>query len=383
MTRSIPDEGYYLTSDNITDYYTWVEVDGKPLQVYGIEEKENKIFGYIEAQEGKQFVVCLADLRTTPPEQSFCTRAFVDGAYCNGQLTHCTSSGYATASKKSWRCSKLLGKKTSHTTIQPLIFSKLELTDDDDLACNDEEALKALGTVQVVYRRINNVRTCANPEVANSKYSSAQTQRFHEKAKKAQVSHQATFGAEVTRKAAVRRTSFSWADAVDPLETYEFRYRSRQLLQLEGFIPDSPEPSSEPSPSPVPQVAASPSPARAPASPIASTSATAPRPSGERLVTVKQENDRLARLKEELESLDRQERIAALRREIAELEGGASSPTSSSIRKIKADPDDQRDLKRVKREAGEASPLSQASGSGRGKGKGKEKADVIVLSDSD
>ena len=55
-------------------------MDGKPLQVYGQEEKENKIFGYIEAQEGKEFVIRFADLRTSPPIYSYGQSADVDGS---------------------------------------------------------------------------------------------------------------------------------------------------------------------------------------------------------------------------------------------------------------------------------------------------------------
>jgi len=55
-------------------------VDGKPLRVYGVEEKENKIYGYIEAKEGKQFTINFADLRTSPPaEDAYSARAYVDG----------------------------------------------------------------------------------------------------------------------------------------------------------------------------------------------------------------------------------------------------------------------------------------------------------------
>jgi len=68
--------------------------------VYGIEEKDNKVSGYIEAQEGKQFVVRFADLRTTPPEDAYSSRAYVDGKQyvpssqtCALELTRVDSCG--------------------------------------------------------------------------------------------------------------------------------------------------------------------------------------------------------------------------------------------------------------------------------------------------
>jgi len=151
---------------------------------------------------------------------------------------------------------------------------------------------------------------------------------------------------------------------------------------------DSPEPSPESSPSPVPQVVASPSPAQAPASPLASTSNTRPveRINGPSSGVEADERQRIARLEAELESLRRQERIATLERELLALRSGSSTAANggaSSSHKIKADPDERTDIKRVKREAGEASSSSQASSSGKGKGKAKEKPAVIELSDSE
>ena len=71
--------------------------------------------------------------------------------------------------------------------MQPLLFAKLELTDDDDAACTDENALKNLGSISVKYRRVTNVRDYKG----TSQYRSGTTKKFHEKAKKAQLSHQA------------------------------------------------------------------------------------------------------------------------------------------------------------------------------------------------
>ncbi|GAA5900336.1 uncharacterized protein JCM6883_002812 [Sporobolomyces salmoneus] len=156
---------------------------------------------------------------------------------------------------------------------------------------------------------------------------------------------------------------------------------------------DSPAPSPEPSPSPSPSLSVSPAPAQAQSldSPVASTSTSNPNPSGSSAQPSQSsqshnpEPGRLARLQAELESLLRQERIAALRSEIAGLEGevggigGAGS--SSWNRKVKAEPsDDQRDAKKVKREIDAATFSASKS---NGKGKGKKKAEVIELSDSD
>ncbi|GAA5947571.1 hypothetical protein JCM3765_001732 [Sporobolomyces pararoseus] len=144
-----------------------------------------------------------------------------------------------------------------------------------------------------------------------------------------------------------------------------------------------------PTPSPEPEVSASP--AATPFSPTASASnARRSASAGQNSQSPQVESNeatRLARLQAELESLRRQERIAALQREIdglqGEVESNGGGASSSSARKIKAEPSDsQRDAKKVKQEIGEAS-LSQSKGGSKGKGKEKKKAEVIVLSDSD
>jgi len=170
------------------------------------------------------------------------------------------------------------------------------------------------------------------------------------------------------------------------------RPRLDALITASLTVPDSAD-SPTPSPrastsSPTPPIATSASPAQAPASPIASTSNARPAGGGNGSSSAVQANEeqRIARLEAELESLRRQERIATLERELLALRSGSTASTSggtSSSRKIKPDPDERTDIKRVKREAGEASPASQASSSGKGKGKAKEKPAVIELSDSE
>ncbi|GAA5835088.1 hypothetical protein JCM3766R1_006864 [Sporobolomyces carnicolor] len=164
---------------------------------------------------------------------------------------------------------------------------------------------------------------------------------------------------------------------------------SSELLQLEGLIPNSPTPSPVPSP-----VA---SPARASFSPVASTlsrprSITAAQVTPSPAVVDEAEHNRIACLQAELDSLRRQERIAALQREIDSLQSGidvgrngaassssASASTSALARKVKTEADviEQRDAKRVKKEAVDAS-VSRSNNRNEDK-----KGDVIVLSDSD
>ncbi|GAA5993324.1 hypothetical protein JCM5350_001565 [Sporobolomyces pararoseus] len=371
MDYRVPDKGYYLSSSAVPDFYSWIEVDGEPLEVYGATAAENKSIGYVEAKEGQQFVVCFSDQRKAPPATDFTTHVNIDGTKARGKNWPRDHSRYSQASGHQHRYTQFTGRRTSETTEQPFLFSKLQTTDLDELACTNEQVVKNLGTIQLRYFRIKILK----PSTRSFKPKHTEPEpKIHERAKKAQLSHQATYGESVQIPKS-KRSMFDYIDPESsPLFQFEFRYRSRQLLQLEGYIPNSPTPSPEPeqSQSPEPPVAATSSSNR-------SVSATQPSPAPQS----EDAAERLARLKAQYESLQRQEQMARLQREIAALEGEVGeSPASSSTRKIKAEPsEDQRELKRVKQEMGEAS--SPSGGSGKGKGKEKKKADVIVLSDSD
>jgi len=71
-------------------------------------------------------------------------------------------------------------------TLHPFIFSKLQVTDNDALACTEEHVLDNLGSIKIVYRRITNVHLSGESPRLNP----ISTKQFDEKTKKAQFSHQ-------------------------------------------------------------------------------------------------------------------------------------------------------------------------------------------------
>ncbi|GAA5875401.1 hypothetical protein JCM16303_000611 [Sporobolomyces ruberrimus] len=231
-----------------------------------------------------------------------------------------------------WRYTVKSGREISKTTEQPFLFGKLRTTDDDDAACSSEEVIKNLGTIRVTYCRVENIRDSELGVRAPE-----ETKPIHEKNKKARLSHQAAFG-EKRAITAGRRSTFNWIDAEEkPLQIFEFRYRSRQLLQLEGHIPDSPEPTPEPSPEPTPDPVENP------------------------------------------EEVQRRAEIALLRERLDALERatqGSSQAGSSGLKRVKTEAGQDRDTKKIKKEQG-------TSSSGSGAAQGKKKKEVLVLSDSD
>ncbi|GAA6001247.1 hypothetical protein JCM10207_007484 [Rhodosporidiobolus poonsookiae] len=298
--------------------YGWVEVDGKPLEVYSVDESEGKSTAFVEVAEGKQFKVCYRDERTGPVAHPFNLRLFIDG----GSLTQ----------------------------IEPFVFGNLRLTDDDDAACTDENVIKNLGSIQLVYRRVKHLKDGGN--VVQQK--SAQ-QAIHERSKKANPSHMASFGAPVAASSNNRLT-FNWLDT-EPYSVVRFNYRSRQLLQIDGHIPDSPAHSPRASPSP--------GPAGSPAAPVAGPSQPRRRSAG---AGASGSPDPAAAA-----------RIAALEAELALLRESQGQGLGQVKRERgEADIDLIADERRIKREKVEE--IEREKEKNRKKGK---KAEVIDLCDSD
>ncbi|GAA5971531.1 hypothetical protein JCM11641_000629 [Rhodosporidiobolus odoratus] len=76
---------------------SWVEVDGLPLEVYGVEQQGSKCVAYVEAAEGKTYVVCFIDCREQRTIERdkvmYVTRLSVDGAYVTGAIRDNVSEG--------------------------------------------------------------------------------------------------------------------------------------------------------------------------------------------------------------------------------------------------------------------------------------------------
>ncbi|GAA5998652.1 hypothetical protein JCM5350_006025 [Sporobolomyces pararoseus] len=351
MANLLPHEGYYISSRVAPDVYAWIEVDGKPLRVYGAQEVYNKFIGYVEAKGGQQFVVCFADLRKFRPKHAHQVGLHIDGI---DALVHAS------------RYQKFTSNRNPYTgTIgMPYLFSKLESSHPDEAISDTERVVKGLSTVQLRYCRIDRI---VLPMPKPGQAAADRVLRAHGR----------PYG--IVAAAVQPDMTFDYIDpSIYPLFQFEFRYGSRH----------------SPTPLPLLLPEASTSPVATPPTPVPFTSFAGPpayasQPS--QAAQAKADEERIARrarLAEELEMLRREQRIAVLEREIADLDrqigssGGGGS--SSSSRKIKAEPSNaQRDAKRVKEETGEAPP-AQSSGSGSGKGKEKErKGDMIVLSDSD
>ncbi|GAA6036998.1 hypothetical protein JCM8097_005500 [Rhodosporidiobolus ruineniae] len=369
----LPDDKHRLEFPGVPGLYGYVTVDGAPLEVYGVEHKDGKTVAYIEAQEGKEFEAGFVDRRLLSAivEDGYVVDYYADGLYVDGNVRDRNGKGalsYPTDSP--YRFKAFRGRRTSPSTLAPLRFNTLQLTDDDEEACTDEKVIKNLGTLRLSYLRTRGSKVIT----PTSSFAVPAVRPVHEQAKKAAaLSHRAEYGpSKSTVTATYRKCDYIDARA-SPFAVVEFAYRSKKLLRLQGLLPAPP--------SPPPQLPLGPtSPVAGPSQPRR-LSATSPSPA------LNIGNDTL---QAELESLRRQERIAQLEREARRRSGaggseGRSFTPSQAQKKVKRETitlededDDDRERKRVKRE--EVDEIERRKEDDRRKGK---KPEVIDLCDSD
>ncbi|KAK4052211.1 hypothetical protein OIO90_004433 [Microbotryomycetes sp. JL221] len=215
-----------LIHPRLPSFEAFVLINDQRVNVYDIKfEGESHVIGYIEAQEDQEFKF----------GYDYGAANLLD-----------TSKGLEVLSirrskhKFSWnlhsptRSSRVEGLRDSP-------FANISLTDDDDLATQDAGFVKSVGTIEMQYRRVLDLGWGSKSSWKNTSYPGFEKQNLHEQTKKASVSHQAELGeAKAFRNEKVQ--GVSWCKYLDPREEepyvkFEFRYRSRFLLESEGRLP--------------------------------------------------------------------------------------------------------------------------------------------------
>ncbi|GAA6036965.1 hypothetical protein JCM8097_005482 [Rhodosporidiobolus ruineniae] len=186
----LPDDKHRVSFPRLNDVYAFVQVEGEPLEVYGLEEKDGKAVAYVEAQEGKEFEVVLVDLRRVDEITHDWTAYYhVDGISIDSLVTAKSDSLYSSSPTSPDRLYSFWGKRTSLTSLTPLRFGRLQLTDNIDEACQDQDVLEGLGTMRLEYCR---VQVMAEDEKPDHFDQPSAVKPVHEEAKKATfISHQA------------------------------------------------------------------------------------------------------------------------------------------------------------------------------------------------
>ncbi|GAA5971510.1 hypothetical protein JCM11641_000619 [Rhodosporidiobolus odoratus] len=231
----------------LPNFAAWSTVDDYPLQVHSISQETNRTIGYVEAAEGKRFKVHYADCRDQRPEQSYAVRVEVDGKRADGRITNREGDFFNSQPWKDERITTIKGAEAGPGSIRPLSFSRLALTEDENLALSSSKEIAALGTIKLSYRRIESMGEVKaamsvgeerrfGPEKTNQTGISAALP-VHERARKAEISHRTTLGKEVKVKAAKKVKCVYMDKLKTPFATIEILYRSKDILEAEGHIP--------------------------------------------------------------------------------------------------------------------------------------------------
>ncbi|KAL4064627.1 hypothetical protein J3A83DRAFT_643511 [Scleroderma citrinum] len=130
------------------------------------------------------------------------------------------------------------GIRTSSTSLRPYMFSRLELTDEDEYL---DKSSKHLGEIRLdVWRAI----TESQSSTSSTYHGIPETEgKIHERAKKA-LSHCIGYGSDVPT-ATIKFVSTTLIGA-KPLATFIFRYREYNILRANGIIPKPAENKSAP-----------------------------------------------------------------------------------------------------------------------------------------
>ncbi|GAA5888448.1 hypothetical protein JCM5296_000633 [Sporobolomyces johnsonii] len=206
----------------------WVTIDDVPVPVYQVEEMDNKVTCFIEAVEGKEFKVGFENVGFSGSELR--TRLLFDGAKMDGFILR---SKFKPAMLDGWR--------ESSTVMRPFAFAKLAVTDDPHLASNDENFIKNVGTIQV---HVHRVKFLGEKPFPKRPLEGVKNQVIDERSKKATLSHQANLGqAKLTPYRHRFTVSCEYVDErKQPSQIFEFKYRSRALLELQGLVEPAPAP---------------------------------------------------------------------------------------------------------------------------------------------
>ncbi|GJN88313.1 hypothetical protein Rhopal_001278-T1 [Rhodotorula paludigena] len=237
------------------DVTSWILVDNKAVPLYKPKpDGPMKMTCHIEAIEGSEFAIGFRDERPLDAEApDFLCEVVVDGIVCSADRQIIRSW----KKEKQWREREVAsrraftwrGRSESATTLRPFKFSTLALTSEQDEASPlSESAFKALGSIQLrIYRgRVGAPHTNAAAMSAGDADGSSVgigELRIWEESKKAAMglSHQASLGPPQLRAPEPRSTfqfdEQRWGDGPDkPYIVMEFKYRSRLVLELEGFV---------------------------------------------------------------------------------------------------------------------------------------------------
>ncbi|KAJ3806940.1 hypothetical protein EV368DRAFT_81408 [Lentinula lateritia] len=192
------------------DFSAWIEVDGSELPIFDVKENGKEVTCWIPSESDKNFSIkWSAGKRDT----SMSGDINIDGQLLSGQAMRAGLPQTFTSN----------GVLTSATSERPFVFSRLELTDDDEYL---NKVTAGLGDVQLVISH-------ATFGLPNDHYSSHDpVGKVHEKSKKA-TGHKVGLG----ENKPIGHTKVLTTQRHAVIVTFVFKYRPIEMLRANGIAP--------------------------------------------------------------------------------------------------------------------------------------------------
>ncbi|GAA5829911.1 hypothetical protein JCM5353_006111 [Sporobolomyces roseus] len=360
-----------LSLPSIPEFTAWMTIEEQEVPLYSVQEQPNKTICYVESKTGQHFAIHFADTRIVR-KHGLAAQVMIHG--------ECEVEQFSVRFQ-------LRAAFGPDTTERPFIFDNVKTTGNEDLACSDEAVHKSLGNVNLVLKRWKSKTKRETERINGTSAGTPVNPAVYEDSKLASLSHAVSFGATQETHTAKSKHVYNFIDPETPFSDFEFRGRSRLILESQGLIPTLHQ-SSTAADQPLIQT---------PSSSCRSRSETLPKScrsdshslrraptivsqTADDLDDVILSQAELAKLQDELAELKRQSRIAAIERRLSAHSESQKGEVATKVKRDGADRTGEGSgmKKKVKLEK----EGNGGSSVGMFKGKGEEE-EVIVLSDSD
>ncbi|KAI5481259.1 hypothetical protein MNV49_004879 [Pseudohyphozyma bogoriensis] len=218
----------------------------QPLPIYSpsYSAATNTHSGFIEAVAGREFKV----VQTGPTSSSVAVWGEGDGTSWGGIVVN--SDKFVRGGQLEYRV-EFASVNCGQGVERPFMFAPLLHTDDPKVASFDPHHLSNLGTLKIRLYRVSSIQP--SPSSNQAKDPKLQEIMINGRpyvpprpvfeGQKAMFSHQTWLGAarEADQDRTAESSKVGYLDEGKPLVTFEFKYLSRDLLEIRGLIPRAPD----------------------------------------------------------------------------------------------------------------------------------------------
>ncbi|GAA6006553.1 hypothetical protein JCM11491_005002 [Sporobolomyces phaffii] len=233
-----------ISSDLLPNFKVFVEIEGRPAKVYGVEpnEDESVIHCAIEGRAGAQFSLAFLDNRRSTSHPMAC-EIHLEGERVGACARLDKWPHWNDPKDYRGRCERISEIRVDKKHVRPLRFGAVPFTDDQAVSFgkDQDEMIESVATVALHIYRGQSVKESSKTFFDEGSNLPAVIDKnvLHEKQKKAQFA----FSAGVGEKEKKDQSSVHWIDLVgcesEPFVKYIFTIWSRAGLEIKGYVKDT------------------------------------------------------------------------------------------------------------------------------------------------